>query len=52
MARASESSLSPSSSQDSSNSFEPTIPYHHWWPTSWIVTTSIPRTFVNGQRVR
>src|SRR5689334_17985696 len=44
IARCSESSFRPSSSQDSSNSFEPTIPYQYWCPYSWTVTISIPRT--------
>ena len=46
-------SLSPSSSQDSSNSLEPTMPYQYWWPNSWIVTISIDRgRRSNGQRVQ
>jgi hypothetical protein len=43
MARASESSLRPSSSHDSSNSLEPTIPYQYWCPYSCTTTISIPR---------
>ena len=30
----------PSSIQPCSNSFVATTPYHHWWPTSWMIVAS------------
>jgi hypothetical protein len=40
----------PSSSQDSSNSLEPTMPYQYSWPNSWMVTSSTRRMPSRGQR--
>src|SRR5262249_15635073 len=51
IARCSESSFRPSSSHDSSNSFDPTMPYQYWWPYSWMVTISTRRAPSKGQPV-